>query len=169
MLPEDEDDESLEDVKRLDRFFDGEEQTTLYFELEKRGWAPDLSEDLSDDELTQALTNLLWSMKDLGHFVEDVDHLPDRELYAELLEYCDEPTVCFPGIVNGGMHWSPIGGGTEDDNQVWLRYYASEDDRARHAKEYPSDPIPPSEPIPYPRPWMPKVRFEFERTLEDEE
>lgn len=166
MRPEDEDD-PLADVKKYDRFIEGEEQTTLYFELEKRGWEPDHSGDLSDEEISQALTNLLWSLKDLGHYIEDADHLSDRELYAELLDYCDQPTVCFPYSEDSGIHWSPIGGWSEDDIQIWLRYYASPEDRLRHSVDYPKDPVPPSEPIPYPRPWIPKRAFSFEEPSDE--
>jgi hypothetical protein len=152
-------DDGLEYLERLDRFIEGTEQTTLYFELEKRNLAPDLRDDLTDSEVSQALTNLIWSLKDIRVFVEFTDHMSDRELYAALLEFCDEPNVCFADCPNGALHWSAIGGASEDDESIWLRYYADPEDRASHMLEYPNDPIPPCEPPPHPRPWIPERDF----------
>jgi hypothetical protein len=154
MQPED-DDDLPEYLERLDSFLSGKSQTTLYFQLEKKGWAPNLSDNLSDEEVNQALTELIWSLKDLNVIIEDTDHLSDRELYAELLDFCDEPNVCFVGLTGAAQHWSPIGSYGPEEYQVYLRYYADEEERTRFAEEYPDEAIPPSELPPYPRPWLP--------------
>lgn len=142
-------------LERLDAFFDGTEQTTLYFELEKRQSAPDLSDGLSDEEVLRALTGLVWSLGELHVYIEDTDHLSDRELYRQLKDYCDEPTPRIMGIPDAATHWSPIGGCSEEDFQIWLRYYATAEERIDHAEKYPTDPMPSSELPPYPRPWLP--------------
>src|ERR1700722_135900 len=147
MYPADDEDDPLEDMKKLDRFLDGEEQTTIYFELEKRDEAPDLSDELTDEEVSQALTALIWSLGDIGVYIEYVDHLTDRELYAELRDYCDEPNMVFPGNKAFGLHWSPIGSWGEEDMQIWLKYYASDQERITHSIDYPNDPMPTKEPL----------------------
>ncbi len=135
MEPQD-DSELPEYLQRLDSFLAGDSQElTLYFELEKRGWTPEDPDTVQDEDLSRSLTNLIWSLKDLHVFVEDTDHLSDRELYTELLAYCDEPNVCFVGIPGAACHWSPIGSYGPEDVEIWLRYYASEHDRKEHASE----------------------------------
>jgi hypothetical protein len=167
MQPQD-DDDLPEYLQRLDSFLTGKSQTTLYLELEKRGWTPEDPDLVSDKDLSRSLTNLIWSLSDLQVIVEDTDHLSDRELYTKLLDYCDEQTVCFAGIPGAATHWSPIGSYGEEDIQVWLRYYATPEQRSEHVIEYPGVPIPPSEPPPYPRPWLPTQDFSLEE-FEDEE
>ncbi|MBS1726910.1 MAG: hypothetical protein JST51_09330 [Armatimonadetes bacterium] len=161
------DDPDLEYLRKLDRFFSGEEETTLGRELSLRGLAPKPSSEVADGDLHRALTDLIWSLEELRVFVEDVDHLTDRELYDALLEYCGEPTVCFAGDVNAGTHWSAIGAFSEDDIQIWLRYYADDEARARHLADFPDDPMPPSELPPYPRPWIPVRTYPAPEADED--
>ncbi len=44
--------------------------------------------------------------------------------------------------------------------QLWLRFYASDADRVKHAKEYPTDKLPPKEKPPFNRDWrLPKGPF----------
>jgi len=155
MEPEEEGD-PMAYLEKLDRFLNGEEQTTLYFELEKQGWAPPFAETLNDEELTRALTDLIWGIWDLGVVIEDADHLTDRELYLELLDFCDEPTVVFPDHPNAWHHWSPIGGCSEEDIKIMHRYYTDGEERDRWAKEYPEDEMPPMELPPHYRSWLPQ-------------
>ena len=144
----------MEDLHKLDRFYSGEEETTLLAELRQRGWGPKAIDELADDEVTRELTNLIWSLLDLQVYLEYTDHLSDRELYTLLWEYCEEPNICFAGIEGASTHWSPIGDWGEESCQIWLRFYATEDEREKHADEYPDDDIPPRESPKYPRPWI---------------
>lgn len=153
---EPEEDDGLEYLRKLDRFFDGEEQTTAYFELEKLGQAPPLfPNDMSDEEISLALTNLVWGLFDLHVQIDDADHLTDRELYEGLLEFCDEPNVFFPGMEGAWFHWSPIGECSDEDIDISHRYYSSEESRAYWMKEYPDYEMPPSELPPHYRSWLP--------------
>ena len=44
--------------------------------------------------------------------------------------------------------------------RLWLRFYASDEERARHAAEWPKDAIPPKEKPPVNRDWrLPKGPF----------
>lgn len=158
-------DDPLYEAKMVDDFIDGKIQMTAYFELEKRGCAPPQIEDLSDEDVTRELTNLIWNMADLQIFVSDLDHLDDRAAYKELLEFCDQPSMFFPGHKDSACHWSPIGGGSEEDNEAYLRYYADDDTRMRWMTDF-GDPVPPKELPPYPRPWIP-VWAPWEETEEE--
>lgn len=145
-------------LRKLDGFLHGGESTTLMKELTERGWRPLAVEELDDESLSKSLTNLIWSLADLQVSIEDTDHLPDRELYILLLEYCHEPTVCFAGIEGARTHWSPIGSGSEEDNLLYLKYYADEEYRQDWLSRFPEEaPLPESELPPYPRPWIPSV------------
>jgi len=149
---ESDEDDSLAYLEKLDRFLSGKEQTTLYFELEKLECPPPLNhEAMSDEEVTRALTDLIWGLFDLHVLVEFADHVPDRELYVQLLEYCDEPTVVFPENPDAWCHWSPDG----DDWDIHLRYYADDDWREQAAKDEPDWVVPPKELPPHYRSWLP--------------
>jgi hypothetical protein len=144
-----------EPLRGLDAFLGGEAQTTLYQELVERGAAPVGPAAVSDEALPRALTNLIWSLYDLGVIVEDADHLSDRELYEELVELCRHPAPIVPDDPELTTHWSPIGACTGEDLDLWLRYYASETDRAYWEEEYSEGVMPPSELPPHWRSWLP--------------
>jgi hypothetical protein len=45
--------------------------------------------------------------------------------------------------------------------QIWLRLYATDEERAEHHKEWPEDTIPPREKLPFNRDWrLPKGPFQ---------
>jgi hypothetical protein len=144
----------LYEAKMYDDFIDGKIQMTPYRELERREMAPPPIEGLSDEDVTRELTNLIWGLADLSIYIDSVGHLSDRELYAMLLDFCDEPNMFFPGSKNTRTWWSPIGSGTEVDLQAYLRHYATEETRQQFKSDY-NMVLPGREPIPYPRPWMP--------------
>jgi hypothetical protein len=151
-------DDVLRDMELLEDFFDGKIQMTAYRELEKRGCAPPMAEDLTDDDVKRELTNLIWNLADLGVYVESIDHLDDRAAYVDLLSFCDEPNMFFPDNKSFAHHYSPIGAGTDEDMELYLRYYADDETRESWRKEW-GDPLPPSELPPYPRPWIPERKF----------
>ena len=148
-------DDPLREAKMVDDFIDGKIQLTPYNELEKRGWVPPPVEDLTDADVTRELTNLIWGLADLGIYIDSIDHLDDRTAYTMLCEFCDEPNMFFPGNKSTCCGWSPIGGCTDEDTEVYLRYYADEETRTRWAKDF-GEIFPASELPPHPRPWIPK-------------
>jgi len=53
-----------------------------------------------------------------------------------------------------------LGSWGEGDLQLWRRYFASDEERARHAKEWPKTPLPAKEKPPFNRDWrLPTGRF----------
>src|SRR5579863_3565342 len=100
-------DDPLREAKVVDDFIDGKIQLTPYLELEKRGCAPPPIERLTVDDIKRELTKLLWNFADLGIYIDDIDHLEDRAAYAQLLDFCDEPSMFFPGSKETAYHWSP--------------------------------------------------------------
>jgi hypothetical protein len=147
-------DDPLREAKLLDDFFDGKVQMTPYLELERRNCPPPAIEGMSDADVNRELTNLIWNLADLQIFISDIDHLDDRAAYAVLLDFCDEPNMFFPGSKTSACHWSPIGSGSEEENEIYLQYYADEDTRARWLTDY-GVALPEKKPMPFPRPWIP--------------
>ena len=44
--------------------------------------------------------------------------------------------------------------------QLWLRFYATDDERAEHMRDWPNDVLPPRTPAPFNRDWrLPKGPF----------
>ena len=87
-------------------------------------------------------------MQAIGLVVESTDHLSDRDLYRYLGEALKEETL-LTDDPNSTWHLSPIGSGSEEDNEIYLRYYADEEERKRWAED--GFTVPPKEPLPFDR------------------
>src|SRR5205814_3724392 len=84
--------------------------------------------------LTPILWELLHNLALRGFYILHTDHLNDRELYAALWERGLRDPAHLPGRnPRGGWFHDFLGSWGEDDMQLWLRYYASDEDRAKHA------------------------------------
>lgn len=117
--------------------------------------------EITDETLTPILWELLHNLALRGFYILHTDHLSDRELYAELWQHGLREPAHLPGRnPRGGFFHDFLGSWGEDDMQLWLRYYATDQDRAKHAAEWPKDTLPPKEKPPYNRDWrMPKGPF----------
>jgi hypothetical protein len=103
---------------------------------------------LSDDQLHDVLWDTIQKLYDKRIVLDFTDHLSDRQLYK--LIYCDILPTPEKKLENTShyLHWDCADAG--GDPELWLRYYASEDERRDWAETY-DDPLPPSEPPPHPR------------------
>jgi hypothetical protein len=117
--------------------------------------------ETTDETLTPILWELLHNLALRGFYILHTDHLSDRELYAELWERGLRNPAHLPGRnPRGGWFHDLFGSWGEDEMQLWLRYYASDDERAKHAKDWPKDNIPPKEKTSGNRDWrLPKGPF----------
>lgn len=141
----------IEELERMDRFFDGEEPGEYPLDvLRARGVdIPDESK-LADGELHDRLWTLLRAMSEIGLYVESTDHLSDRELYRYLVENAlVEETILSDGL-DGGWFLSPIGGCSEEDIEIYLRYYADDEERESFRTDG-DEPLPPKESKPWDR------------------
>ena len=141
----------IEEMERLDRFFDGTEPGEIPLErLRASGMEiPDDDAELDDGRLHATLRQMLDALLDLGMAIENTDHLSDRECYRWLVgDALREETLFSEG--GGCWHVSPIGGGSEEDNEIYLRYYADEKDREQWARDF-GVALPPHEKLPYDR------------------
>lgn len=105
-------------------------------------------EALDDVQLHEALWDVVQKLYDQRIVLDFTDHLTDRQLYC--LIYRDilpspEKKVNLP---TSYLHWdcSDAAG----DSEVWLRYYATENEREMWSEEH-EGALPPSEDPPHPR------------------
>jgi hypothetical protein len=84
-------------------------------------------------------------------FLERTDHLSDRELYSWLWKNALREELMGFGMPFGNCHLDVLGGCSEEDLILGMRYYADPEERARWAKEFPDFPMPPSEKPPFDR------------------
>jgi hypothetical protein len=142
----------IAELERLDRFFDGEEEGERPLDvLRAKGMSIPDEAELDDAALHAKLWEIIRAMAALGMYLESTDHLSDRELYRYLLtDALREETVIPEAGSGGGWHISPIGGCSEEDNEIYLRYYA--DDASREAwRGHSDEALPPKGKLPYDR------------------
>ncbi len=116
-----------------------------WFEPELRPPHPD---SLSEGDLAPILWEVIRKLSKRRIVLDFTDHLSDRALYC--LVFRDilparEKKIERP---NNYLHWDCTG--PSNDPEVWLRYYASEEEREDWARTY-HQPIPPTGPPPHPR------------------
>jgi hypothetical protein len=108
-----------------------------WFDPELRIPAPD---SLNDEKISQVLGDVIEKLFEKKIILDFTDHLSDRELYA----------LIYRGILpsrekhlkhrNNYIHWDCSGG----DSDIWLRFYASDDDREQWTDYY-DEPLPPKQ------------------------
>ncbi len=126
--------------------------TTHFQQLERAGVSMPAPETLNDQELTAKLWEVINKLAQLRIFLEDTDHLSDRELYTTL--WSDELREETKDVLldqDSACHYQLLSGGSDEDNQLYLKYFADEAWREWWHKDYPEDPIPDHEDPPYDR------------------
>ena len=127
------------------------------------GYAPLPPSELDDMQLSGRLWKLICAAAARRFFFCSTDHLDDRELYVLLWErWLDEPTADIPieACTNTTTIIAEFNACRMTHEEIWLRYYASDEDRAQQLAEYPNDTIPLKERPPFNRDWrLPKGPF----------
>jgi len=126
--------------------------TTNFKQLEEAGIELPAPETLNDGQLTKKLWEVIHGLALLRVFLEETDHLSDRELYTELWsDMLREEVKAMPPDPDGAYHLSPLGGCSDEDIQLQMKYYADEEWRQRFQKEFPDFVMPEHEDPPYDR------------------
>jgi hypothetical protein len=113
-----------------------------------RWFVPELSvpapERLDDEQIVQTLEGIIERLFEKKLILDFTDHLSDRELY----------TLIYQGILpsreknlrhrNGFVHWYCSCG----DDDIWLRFYASDDEREQY-QDCTGECLPPKEVPPH--------------------
>jgi hypothetical protein len=111
--------------------------------LVRRGLVMEPPDELDDVALRGKLQEVLGVLGTMRCFVEQTDHLSDRELYTWLwMDGLREETPDVSGLAGGAWHTSPIGSCDDDDMKIFLQYYADEEERRRWHEQFPNDPLP---------------------------
>ncbi len=133
------------------------EPTTILDELTRRGWLPPHPDDISGRALSRALERLILDLSWLNVYLHATNHLADRELYEQLVEHVATNEIAlWPEDPGSAISISFISRGTDEEHDLFLRYYADEKERNWWAEHYPQMEMPPAELPPYPRPWIPE-------------
>lgn len=107
---------------------------------------------VKDDQLHGTLWNVITALADLRVFLDHTDHLSDRELYTSLWDdLLREEIPLLPDDNTGNWHVSVLGGWSEEDTRLFLKYYADETWRQHWRQEFPEFEIPPHQDPPYDR------------------
>ena len=126
--------------------------TTSFKQLEEAGIELPAPETLNDEQLTKKLWEVIHALALLRVFLEETDHLSDRELYTELWsDMLREEVKAMPPDPDGAYHLSPLGGCSDEDIQLQMKYYADEEWRQQFQKEFPDFVIAEHEDPPYDR------------------
>jgi len=128
------------------------EPISLFKLLENSGFEIPTPKKLSDAKLTTTLTEIIEQMASMGAYLLHTNHLSDRELYEYL--YSDglrEEAVLFPENPSYAYMIDLTGSGSEEDNEIYLKYYADKEHREQWAVDWPDDVIPDHEEPPFDR------------------
>jgi hypothetical protein len=146
--PDDLEDEFLDRVAE----FEAAEARALLDVLSEGGISLPAPDAMDDAQLTGKLWEMIHGLALVGAYLENTNHLSDRELYAELWgDLLREPVNLLPDNVDYAWHIDMIGSGSEEHIHLHMKYYASEKERQDWLEEWPDDVLPDREAPPYDR------------------
>ncbi|HTN77677.1 MAG TPA: hypothetical protein VL096_20610 [Pirellulaceae bacterium] len=116
-----------------------------WFEPELRLPSPD---SLSDDDLKSTLWYTIHRLYEKRIVLELTDHLSDRQLYCLIVRDILPSPEKKIDLPKNYLHWHCLD--EDGDPELWLRYFASEEEREAWAEEN-LQALPPSQSPPYPR------------------
>lgn len=126
--------------------------TTNFLQLESAGVSLPPPESLNDQELTEKLWEVIHALALLRVFIEQTDHLSDRALYSQLWADClREETKQLTPSAEAAWHIPMLGSCSDEDNRLYLMYYADEDSRRHWKEDFPDEVLPAHEELPYHR------------------
>lgn len=126
--------------------------STHFKVLEEAGVGLPAPNSLDDAALHAKLWEVIEALAKRDTLLHHTDHLSDRQLYEHLWgDSLREETTIMPAGSGWTCHLDLISSGSEEDNQISLRYYDDEEHRERWAKDFPEDVIPPHEDLPHDR------------------
>lgn len=114
-----------------------------YDELARIGVSLPPAETLDDAQLARKIEQIVDGLAALNVCIAHTDHLSDRALYRHLCEeVLRDPTEIFFGSERGVTTIDLIGGGSEEHIEIYLTYYADDEDRRRWQRDFPDHPMP---------------------------
>ena len=132
------------------------EVSTDFKRLRKEGIVLPPVDQLRDEEVAAKLKELIERMARRHTYVIHTNHLSDRELYDYLWsdglreEHPEMPGQSDPDF-KGGWCIDILGSGSEEDTELYLKYYADADYRKDWKKQFPEYKLPRHVDPPYDR------------------
>lgn len=128
------------------------ESITLSQWLANSGMQVPSPKSLDDAGLPAKLMEIIQQMASLGSYLVHTNHLSDRELYEYLYnDALREEAMLFPENPGYAYMIDLTGSGSDEDNQIYLRYYADAEWRTQWTRDWPDDPMPEHEDPPFDR------------------
>jgi hypothetical protein len=132
--------------------FETAEPTSLLQWLENAGQDVTPPEELDDAQLQTKLWEVIKRMASLGAYLHNTNHLSNRELYSYLFhDGLREDAVLFPDNPGYVYGLDVLGSGSEEDMQLYMKYFADEAYRAEWMRDFPELEFPPHEDPPFDR------------------
>ena len=134
--------------------YESAEPISLLTWLANSGIEVPSADQLDDKRLSIKLQEIIYGMAYVGAYLLHTNHLSDRELYEFLCGYLTEEVVIFPENPDYAYIIDVIGGvesGSNEDIQMYLKYYANEQQRVKWGHDWPGDKIPKHEDPPFDR------------------
>ena len=120
--------------------------------LENAGQDVPPPDELDDTQLHAKLWEVINRMASLGAYLHNTNHLSDRQLYSYLFEEgLREDAVLFPDNPGYVYGLDLLGSGSEEDMQLYMKYFADEAYRAEWKADFPELEMPPHEDPPFDR------------------
>lgn len=105
-------------------------------------------ESLDDARLHEVLWDTIHKLYNRRIVLEMTDHLSDRQLFCLLYRDILPATEKKIDLPKNYLHWHCLD--DCEDEETWLRFYASDEERTEWSEENNRE-LPPSEPPPFPR------------------
>ncbi len=131
-------------------------------ELQRTGFTPIPPDELTDYSLGAHLWEFIHQLAIRNFFVTHTDHLSDAALCRELWTKAIREDALMPPARSRIAYWMHdiLGSYGEEEINLELALYASDERRARHAEEFPNWPIPEKRPRLIHRDWrLPRPPF----------
>jgi hypothetical protein len=132
--------------------FERAELDTDLNRLARRGVVMVPPAELDDAAITRKLWEIIRELARIGGFLYHTDHLSDRELYDWL--WCSglrEDTPDRASMPDAAWHTSPVGAGKDEDSAIYLKYYATDEERDQWHRNHPEEAIPKHAALPFDR------------------
>ena len=112
--------------------------------LRRLGYEVAPVESIDDLQIRGKLWELLYALAARRIYLYSTGHLSDRDLYAWLDHYwINKDTADLPPSSEWNTRIGPVSGsGDPEEMQVWLQYYADEEERRLWAERFPEDEMP---------------------------
>ncbi len=132
--------------------FEEAEWVTTFDVLVQGGMELPRPDELDDSQLSAKLWEVIRGLAMLRMFLYSTNHLSDRELYEKLWDdVLQEEGPLLLSCGDSACHIDLVSSGSEEDNELYLRYYADEETRRDWLKDWPDDIIPAHEEPPFDR------------------